>query len=247
MTFSVPRLDARTTLTDRVYEVLREMILKGQLAPGERITESDIANRMGVSITPVREAFLKLEAAGLLIVRPRQAAQVTMLSLHDLRQLAMIRAALEQAILPLTVERATDADIAAIRETLNEMERLLNQRDWDSYAENHRRLHERMVEPAGCPMIARMVLEVFDAGQRYWRQVQTNSSELWDRDHRYHLQLFDAIVRKDIEAVRAMLAFDHHEYPDLVSKGVLHEKRPFASFFAEAAAEVEKSLVGEPR
>lgn len=237
LTLDVPKLNSKVTLSDRIYEVLRGLILKGELAPGKKITESEVASEMGVSITPVREAFLKLAAAGLLVVRPRQAAQVTMLSLSALQQLAMVRAALEEAVLGLIIDRVTEKELQAIREVVDTLEEYLDRRDWDSYAESHRRFHELLLEPARCPIIKSMIMEAFDAGQRYWRQIQAKSIELWERDQRYHEQLFAAIVRRDREAGVQLLRLDHREYPDLVREGVLYERRPFASFFADATGE----------
>lgn len=235
MTLSLPRLDSKTTLTDRVYEAVRDLILRGELAPGARVTESEIASQMGISITPVREAFLKLEAAGLLITRPRAAAQVTKLSLDDLRQLAMVRAALEQAVLVPLLNNITDADLKAMNAAWDELGRCKGQSDWEGYTRAHRVLHDLLLEPARCPLIKRMILEAFDASRRYWRTVQTSSPEMWERDHVYHRQLLDAIQRRDREAATALLRLDHKEYPDLVSQGVLYEKRPFSSFFYESA------------
>ncbi|MHB8992509.1 MAG: GntR family transcriptional regulator, partial [Chloroflexota bacterium] len=202
-----------------------------------KITESEIASQMGISITPVREAFLKLEAAGLLIVRPRAAAQVTKLSLGDLRQLTMIRAALEQVILQPLMDNITEEELLTLRSTHASLGELKYRNDWDSYARTHRHFHDLLLEPARCPMIKRMILDAFDAGQRYWRAVQTSAPELWDRDHRYHGQLLDAIERRDREAASLLLSLDHNEYPNIVSQGVRYERRPFSAFFSEAADE----------
>ena len=235
MALSLPKLDSRTTLTDRVYEALRESILRGDLAPGAKITEQEVASQMGISITPVREAFLKLESAGLLRTRPRAAAQVTKLSLDDLRQLAMIRAALEQAVLEPIMANVTEADLQSIEATWQRLGELMEAGDWETYTQTHRLLHELLLEPARCPLIKRMILDAFDTCRRYWRTVQTTSRHMWERDHRYHRQLIDAIERRDKEAATLLLKLDHREYPDLVSQGVLLERRPFSSFFYEAA------------
>lgn len=237
MAYTLPRLDSRTTLTDRVYDALRDLILRGELAPGAKITESEIASQMGVSITPVREAFLKLEAAGLLVTRPRAAAQVTMLSLDDLRQLSMIRAALEQAVLDPILTHLTEADVRRLEDIWERLGQLKEAGDWEGYTDAHRVFHESLLEPARCHLIKRLILEAFDASRRYWRTVQTSTPEMWERDHRYHGQLLDALRRRDREAATALLRLDHREYPDFVSQSVLYERRPFSSYFYEAATE----------
>jgi DNA-binding GntR family transcriptional regulator len=233
--FALPKIDSRTTLADRVHEALRELIIRGELAPGTKITESEIATQMGISITPVREAFLKLESVGLLITRPRAAAHVTKLSLDDLRQMSLARAVLEQAMLGPLLDNITGADLGTIRGVWESLGKRKDEGDWETYTQTHRNFHELLLEPARCPIIKRMVLECFDACRRYWRAVQTSSPELWERDHLYHEQLLDAIERGDKEAASSLLGLDHREYPALVTRGVLLEKRPFSTFFFEAA------------
>ncbi len=241
MAFGLPKLDSKTTLTDRVYEALRDLILRGELAPGTKITESEIASQMGISITPVREAFLKLDVAGLLVTRARAAAQVTMLSLDDLRQISMARAALEQAMLGPLLDNITEADLRTIRGIWERLGELKDKCDWETYTRTHRTFHELILEPASCPLIKRMAMEAFDSCRRYWRTVQTSSPDMWERDHRYHGQLVDALERRDREAACLLLGLDHREYPELVSQGVLYERRPFASFFCEAAEQSRQS------
>ena len=83
-------------LRDVVFKTLREAILKGNLAPGERLMEIQLANQLGVSRTPIREAIRKLELEGLVIMIPRRGAEVARITEKDLRDVLEVRASLEE-------------------------------------------------------------------------------------------------------------------------------------------------------
>ena len=81
-------------LRDVVFKTLREAILKGDLAPGERLMEIKLANQLGVSRTPIREAIRKLELEGLVVMVPRKGAEVAKITEKDLRDVLEVRASL---------------------------------------------------------------------------------------------------------------------------------------------------------
>lgn len=112
------KIDSYQPLRDVVFESLREAIIKQILKPGERMMEIQLAEEMGVSRTPIREAIRKLEQEGFVIIIPRKGAYVAEISLKDIHELFEIRAALEGLASSLAAERAT-------REELEEMEKLL--------------------------------------------------------------------------------------------------------------------------
>lgn len=80
-------------LRDVVFETLRQKILKGELKPGERLIEVALAQRLGVSRTPVREAIHKLEQEGLVVMAPRKGAQVATISAQSVRDVLEVRKA----------------------------------------------------------------------------------------------------------------------------------------------------------
>ncbi len=95
-------------LRDVVFNTLRQAILKGELAPGERLMEIALANRLGVSRTPVREAIRKLELEGLVLMIPRKGAEVACISEKTLRDVLEVRRTLESLAVELACQRITD-------------------------------------------------------------------------------------------------------------------------------------------
>ncbi len=103
-------------LRDVVFNTLREAILKGELKPGERLMEIQLAEQIGVSRTPIREAIRKLELEGLVIMIPRKGAEVAKISEKNLRDVLEVRRSLEELATELACQRITDDQITALEE-----------------------------------------------------------------------------------------------------------------------------------
>ena len=95
-------------LRDVVFNTLRQAILRGELQPGERLMEIQLAQRLGVSRTPVREAIRKLELEGLVLMIPRRGAEVAEITRQDLEDVLEVRAALEELAVKDACEHITD-------------------------------------------------------------------------------------------------------------------------------------------
>lgn len=101
-------------LRERVVDVIREAIMRGDLAPGRRLTDKELGERTGVSRTSLREALRQLEAEGLVERRAAGGLQVTSVGTDDIRRLFEVRAALEPAAVTLFVQNASDDEVAAL-------------------------------------------------------------------------------------------------------------------------------------
>ncbi|MDR3289010.1 MAG: GntR family transcriptional regulator [Peptococcaceae bacterium] len=113
------KLDSYKPLREIVFESMREAIIGGVLKPGERLMEMQLADEMGVSRTPVREAIRKLELEGFVVMVPRKGAYVAGVSLKDVADVFEIRTALESLAAGLAAERVTEEEI-------EQMERLVH-------------------------------------------------------------------------------------------------------------------------
>ena len=104
-------------LREVVFLTLRKAILKGELQPGERLMEIALANRLGVSRTPVREAIRMFEHEGLVVMKPRRGAQVAKITEQELNDVLEVRKSLEMLAANKACERMTEEDMKAMRET----------------------------------------------------------------------------------------------------------------------------------
>jgi len=113
-------LDEYKPLRDVVFENLREAILEGNLKPGQRLMEVQLAEQLGVSRTPIREAIRKLELEGLVVMLPRKGAYVADVSLKDIIDVLEIRASLEGLAASLAAERISDEDINKLEQIMQD-------------------------------------------------------------------------------------------------------------------------------
>ncbi|WP_088188629.1 GntR family transcriptional regulator [Desulfosporosinus sp. FKA] len=111
-------LDGYKPLREIVFESMREAILNGVLEPGERLMEIQLAEEMGVSRTPVREAIRKLELENFVVMIPRKGAYVAGVSLKDVADVFEIRSALEGLAAGLAAERVTDEELEQMEQAL---------------------------------------------------------------------------------------------------------------------------------
>ena len=103
-------------LRDVVFNTLRQAILKGELSPGERLMEIQLAEKLGVSRTPIREAIRKLELEGLVLMIPRKGAEVAKISEKNLRDVLEVRRSLEELAIELACQRMSQEDIEALEQ-----------------------------------------------------------------------------------------------------------------------------------
>lgn len=122
-------------LRDVVFQTLRQAILKGELKPGERLMEIQLAQKLGVSRTPVREAIRKLELEGLVLMIPRKGAEVAEITIKDLEDVLEVRAALEELAVCDACENITEEQILALKEAADNFQAALESDDLVKCAE----------------------------------------------------------------------------------------------------------------
>ncbi|HRI48178.1 MAG TPA: GntR family transcriptional regulator, partial [Ignavibacteriaceae bacterium] len=114
------------SLRDRISESIRDSIIEGKLEPGARLAEPEVAQQLGVSRTPLREAFLQLEAEGFLTVNPRKGAVVSELSLKDAEETYQIKVALEALAAKLATKSISEYEIKKLKEFNEKMRKIAN-------------------------------------------------------------------------------------------------------------------------
>ena len=135
--------------TEVVHDRLREAILRGELDPRMPISQVQLAARLGVSRTPLREALRMLQREGLIDSPPNRRVRVAELSITDLEQVYASRVLVEALAVRLTVPRYAREDLAELRAALSAMNRPLEEHDIDAWEAEHRRYHELLRRYAG--------------------------------------------------------------------------------------------------
>ncbi|MDQ0285317.1 DNA-binding GntR family transcriptional regulator [Desulfofundulus luciae] len=202
------KLDNYKPLRELVFESLREAIIQGRLKPGERLMEIQLAEEMGVSRTPVREAIRKLELEGFVVMVPRKGAYVAGISVKDIVDVFEVRAALEALAAGLAAERITE-------EELEELERALvktyevSSHDLEALVETDTRFHELIYKASRNERLVQIITNLADQIQRF-RATSLAQPGRTKHALEEHKQIVEAISERNVELAQ-ILAREHIE------------------------------------
>ncbi len=190
--------DAYLPLRDVVFQTLRTAILRGELKPGERLMELQLAAQLGVSRTPIREAIRMLEQEGLAIMIPRKGAEVAQMTEKDVDDVLQIRCVLEELAARLSCHNMTSADLrklALARDRFNEMTKTENIQDIATADMN---FHDIIYESSENPKLQNLMITLREQVYRY-RVEYLKDPGVYPSLIVEHEQLYEAIQRQDEE------------------------------------------------
>jgi len=191
-------------LSQRVTNEIRDLILNGKLAPGERIGQEALAERFGTSRIPVREALRQLESEGLVSLVPNSGASVAKLDLHECLEIYKIRELLEPLALSESIPHLTDADIAALEAATLAMETTT---DSDEFLRLDRDFHLSSYRGANTMRLRALVENYWNTTQHYRRAYV---GLIWPQGNWIifyeHRLLVEAIKRRDVEEAGRILS-----------------------------------------
>ena len=154
------QIEKHQTLREKILETIRDAILKGSLKPGERVSEPDLADRFGISRTPIREAFRQLESEGYLQVVPRKGAVVASLSERDIEEFYAIKILLEGFAARMAAENISEKDIERL-EVINErLGQIAKEGDVKNFFRIHNEFHEVFIKAAGNEKLYEMITQL---------------------------------------------------------------------------------------
>jgi GntR family transcriptional regulator, rspAB operon transcriptional repressor len=153
----------RLTLTEQVFAQLRAETLRGELRPGETVNEPDLAERYGVSKTPVREALRLMVQDGWVVSIPSKGYLIRPMALDDIREIYALRAMLEPTLSAGAARRRSDADVAALRTILR---RQSGARDFEQMIEFANEFHARIASLSGNARAEKVLHRLFDEVKR---------------------------------------------------------------------------------
>jgi DNA-binding GntR family transcriptional regulator len=194
----------RSTLPEAAAERLRTLIIEGELAPGSKLNERELSERLGVSRTPLREAFRMLAADGLLVQLPNRGAQVVAMSRDDVRDAFEVMAALEGLAGELAAARITDAEVEGLRALQAEMDAAHAASDLPAYYRVNREIHDRLNAIAANPVLAN-TYRALNARLHALRFRSNLNQMKWDAAVAEHRSMIAALAARDGAALRDLL------------------------------------------
>jgi len=195
------------TRADEAFDCLQTAIVKGDLTPGEKIGEVELCSRFNLTRGPLREALGRLESRGLLVRRPHAGVKVVSVSADELIELYRIRELMEGLAARQAAERMTDAEIAALRATLDTHETMIEQAQGQAYyqAEGDYDFHHRIATGSRNIKLTQMLLgDLYYMVRMYRYRLSTSSG----RPHMAlgeHRNIVDAIANRDGELAEFLM------------------------------------------
>lgn len=194
-----------SSATDAVYDILRQQILNGRLAPGQRLDMPQLEKQLGVSRSPLKDAINRLASDGVVEVQSRRGTFVTPLSDQRLRENFEVRAVLASGACPLIIERATEDEIRDVERMLSQMTAFVERPDWQSqlpaYLVIDREFHHRIIGMAHNERLT----ELYEQNTIYLviariRHFYTRAEVM--ESHQDHVNITRALAERDAEALR---------------------------------------------
>jgi len=186
----------RTSVERRVTQALRELIVRGQLAEGTPLVQRDLAQRLGVSQTPVRVGLSELERDGLVEIGGTGRALVTRLTREDLEEIYAARLGLEGLAARVGAPAIGDGAYRRMRTLMSELEKLARKRDVEPYLRARWDFHALCYEASGRRRLVNEVERLFWRAERYNRLV-LSTAERFSRSVRYYRAFLDACGERD--------------------------------------------------
>lgn len=204
-------MNAYLPLRDVVFHTLREAILKGELKPGERLMELQLAAKLGVSRTPIREAIRMLEQEGLAVTIPRKGAEVAKMTEKDMEDVLQIRDALDELAASIACEQITKEELDDLKNTMHAFEESTQTGDLKRIAEADVRFHDIIYKATGNPKLENMLSNLREQMYRY--RVEYLKDE----------KNYPVLVREHSEIVEGLLKKDKHKVTEAMHKHVKNQ------------------------
>jgi len=153
-------IERHQTLREKILETIREAILKGNLKPGEKVAEPELAERFGISRTPIREAFRQLESEGYLTVIPRKGAVVAALSEQDVQEYYAIKSILEGYAAELAADKLTEKELEKLEAINEKLKQLAEEGDVKNFYRVHNEFHELFLKASGNNKLVELIQQL---------------------------------------------------------------------------------------
>lgn len=202
-------LDNYKPLREIVFETLREAIINTVLKPGERMMEIQLAEEMGVSRTPVREAIRKLELEGFVVMIPRKGAYVAGISMKDIADVFEIRAAMEALAAGLAADRITEEELEHLERILVKVGECVKDNDLEGIVEVDTEFHDVLFQATRNERLAQIISNLREQIQRF-RTASLSTPGRMKYAFEEHKQIVEALSARNVELAQT-LAREHIE------------------------------------
>ena len=229
--FMQENMDEFLPLREVVFKTLRQSILTGELKPGERLMEIHLAEKLGVSRTPIREAIRKLELEGLVTMIPRRGAEVAKISEKNLKDVLEVRTCLDSLAVRLACQRITDEQIDDLKKACDDFVLATKTGEATAITKADVKLHDVIVRATGNERLQQMINTLSEQMYRYRLEYIKDEAKRGILVHE-HEEILQAIRIRDLIRAKTLMK-EHIDNQEMtVSQNLVEE--------AEATSEVGK-------
>lgn len=193
-------IENRDTLHLKVCNIIREAILKGELKPGQRLKQSDLADAMGVSRMPIREALQKLEAEGLIKLEPHKGAVVKSIEVGDIEEIYALRTELEKMAVYQSVEHLTDEDHQQLITLVEHMEA---SEDVDDFIRHNIEFHRLLMKRSSWERLNSFISTLWNGLPQQTPHILKGQKDTSNVEHR---SILNAVLNRDKETAANLVS-----------------------------------------
>lgn len=220
--YNTTNMNALLPLRDVVFNTLRQAILTGELKPGERLMEIHLADKLGVSRTPVREAIRRLELEGLVTMLPRKGAQVAHITEKNMSDVLEVRLVLDELAVVLACERITDDEIAQLNEACDKFEKAIDSGQIRDITSADVAFHDIIFNASRNMRLSQIVNNLAEQMYRYRFEYIKDSSG-WQSLIHEHRIITDAISKRDSETASKAIHLHVKNQENSILRIIRHE------------------------
>ncbi len=193
-------MNAYLPLRDVVFNTLREAILKGDLKPGERLMELQLASKLGVSRTPIREAIRMLEQEGLAVTIPRRGAEVARMTEKDMEDVLQIREVLDKLAVQIACDKMTEQQLVNLTLAMKNFENAIQAENLKKIIDYDVEFHDIIYEATDNPKLVTLLSNLREQIYRY-RVEYLKGKENYPMLIEEHEEIVNALKQKNKERV----------------------------------------------
>lgn len=197
-------MEKHLTLREKILEHIRDAIISGSLKAGSRVSEPELAERYGISRTPIREAFRQLESEGYLTVIPRRGAVVSEFTQKDVEDFYAIKSILEGYAARQACKNLSEKELERLQANNNRLAELAEQNDFKTFFRVHNEFHEMFIKAADNDKLRELITSVVTRFQRL-RFMSLSLEGRMQIVVQEHAKIIDAFRRKDAEAAELLV------------------------------------------
>lgn len=216
-------VERHLTLRERIVDFIKDAIIRGELRPGERVLEPELAMRFGVSRTPIREAFRQLESEGFLTVIPRKGAVVSPITDRDVKEFYAIKGLLEGYAARIACSWVTEKEIKRMEGLNEQMERYAEREDIKNFFKADNQFHDVFLKACGNEKLYNLIRILVQQFERF-RITALSLRGRMKESVKQHREIVEAFKKGDAELVERLVRANAEQGGEVLVKEILREK-----------------------